>query len=277
MSPANRATGDRYATSLESASVTATEFLATQFHGLSAWIRRASAAGLRSRVHEQDGVVAQVSPDTPDASLFNSVTYRDAAALQAALPELASVYVDAGVRAWTVWAHESDADAERLVREAGHILDAQPEGMGCDLDELVAPARLDDLEYSDRPTVAELQAVLAQGYGFPASVIERAAAKVPSGADTLVGAARTDGRVACTVQVTVAAEDAGVYAVATIPDARGRGLARRLQYLLLQRARDLGARTTTLQASAMGRPVYAALGYKSFGAMNMWEKRVSPG
>ena len=24
-------------------------------------------------------------------------------------------------------------------------------------------------------------------------------------------------------------------------------------------------------------PVYAALGYKSFGAMNMWEKRVSPG
>ena len=119
--------------------------------------------------------------------------------------------------------------------------------------------------------------MLAQGYGFPASVIERAAAKVPSGADTLVGAARTDGRVACTVQVTVAAEDAGVYAVATIPDARGRGLARRLQYLLLQRARDLGARTTTLQASAMGRPVYAALGYKSFGAMNMWEKRVSPG
>jgi predicted acetyltransferase len=64
-----------------------------------------------------------------------------------------------------------------------------------------------------------------------------------------------------------------VYAVATSPWARGRGLARRLQYLLLQRARERGARTTTLQASEMGRPVYDALGYDSFGAMNMWERR----
>jgi GNAT superfamily N-acetyltransferase len=96
---------------------------------------------------------------------------------------------------------------------------------------------------------------------------------VPNGPDTLVGIARADGRPACTAQVTIVGEDAGVYAVATVPEARGRGLARRLQYLLLQRARELGARTTTLQASKLGRPVYVALGYKSFGPMNMWERR----
>jgi predicted acetyltransferase len=73
--------------------------------------------------------------------------------------------------------------------------------------------------------------------------------------------------------MTIAGEDAGIYAVATCPWARGQGLARRLQFLLLARAREQGARTTTLQASGMGRPVYAALGYDSFGAMNMWERR----
>jgi len=115
--------------------------------------------------------------------------------------------------------------------------------------------------------------VLARGYGLPSPVSQSTVGVVPGGPDTLVAIARTDGSPACTAQVTVVDEDAGVYAVATVPEARGRGLARRLQYLLLQRARELGARTTTLQASKLGRPVYAALGYQPFGAMNMWERR----
>jgi len=255
--------------------MTPEEFLATQFPGLASWIRAAAAVGVGSRVYERDGVVAQVSPAVPDTSLFNSVTYRDAGALRAALPELASTYAEAGVRAWTVWIHERDGEATALVREAGHVLDSAPEGMGCALDQLTAPDGLDELEYSERPAVGDLQLVLARGYGFPPHVSESTVRAVPGGADTLVAIAHADGRAACTVQVTVAGDDAGVYAVATVPEARGRGLARRLQYLLLQRARDLGARTTTLQASQMGRGVYAALGYESFGAMNMWERRLA--
>ena len=78
--------------------MTSAEFLATQFPGLASWIRATAAAGVSSSVHERDGVTAQVSPSAPDASLFNSVTYRDIGALRAALPELESVYADAGVR-----------------------------------------------------------------------------------------------------------------------------------------------------------------------------------
>jgi GNAT superfamily N-acetyltransferase len=253
--------------------MTPEQFLATQFPGLAAWIRGGAAAAVGSRVHEEDGVVAQVSPAVPDASLFNSVAYRDAAALRAALPSLGSIYDGAGVRAWTVWVHESDVDATSLVHEAGHVLDAAPEGMGCTLDELVAPDGLDELDYTDSPAIEELQLVLSQGYGFPLPVSQTTVRVVPGGPDTFVGIARAGGRPACTAQVTIVGDDAGVYSVATVPEARGRGLARRLQYLLLQRTRELGARTTTLQASKLGRPVYAALGYKSFGAMNMWERR----
>ena len=249
--------------------------MATQFPSLAAWIREAAAGCADARVHERDGVVAQVSPAVPDASLFNSVTYSDADALRAALPELESVYADAGVRAWTVWIHESDVAAAAHVRAAGHELDSSPEGMGCGLDELIAPERVDALDYSEAPGLEDLQAVLSRGYGFPLEVSRRALARVPSGAQTLVGVARLEGRPACTAQVTIAGSDAGVYAVATVPEARGQGLARRLQYQLLQRARERGALTTSLQASAMGRPVYEALGYASFGPMNMWERRTA--
>jgi GNAT superfamily N-acetyltransferase len=257
--------------------VTRDEFLATQFPSLAGWIRTwaASAASAGSRVHEGDGVVAQISPAVPDASLFNSVTYRDAAALKAALRDLESAYAQAGVRAWTVWAAESDTQASGLLRAAGHKLDAAPEGMGCALEELIAPDRLDSLDYTYEPDIEDLQLVLARGYGFPAEAVGRAMTRVPQGSGTVVGVARIDGRPACTAQVTIAGADAGVFAVATVPEARGQGLARRLQYLLLARARELGARTSTLQASEMGRGVYAALGYRSFGAMNMWERRAA--
>jgi GNAT superfamily N-acetyltransferase len=240
-------------------------------------MRAAAAAGVRARVHERDGVLAQVSPGVPDRSIFNSVTYRDFAALKAALPELESVYEAAGVRAWTVWIHESDPEAAELVHAAGHALDAAPEGMGCALDQLIAPDGLEQLDYTEDPTVEELRLVLAEGYAIPAEVYSRAVAAVPGGPQTLVGIARFEGRPASTVQVTITGGDAGVFAVATVPEARGRGLARRLQYRLLERARERGARTTTLQASSMGRPVYAGLGYRAFGAMNLWERRTSAG
>ena len=255
--------------------MTSAEFLATQFPGLASWIRATAAAGVRSRVHAIDGATAQVSPSAPEASLFNSVTYRDTAALRAALPELESVYADAGVRAWTVWAHESDVEVGELLRERGHVLDASPEGMGCALDELIAPEGVDELEYTESPAIEDLQLVLAEGYGLPLEVCRRVIASIPAGPTTLVGLAHLEGRPACTAQVTIAGEDAGVYAVATVPGARGQGLARRLQYALLRRAAALGARTTTLQASQMGRGVYAALGYSSFGPMNMWERRAA--
>ena len=170
--------------------MTREEFLATQFPSLAAWIRTAAAAGSESWAHERDGIAAQVSPAVPDVSLFNSVTYRDAEALRAALPELATVYAAAGVRAWTVWIHESDAEATAVVRAAGHALDATPEGMGCSLEELIPPDRVHELQYTEDPNVEDLQVVLAHGYGFSLEASRRVAAAVPNGPGTVVGLAR---------------------------------------------------------------------------------------
>jgi predicted acetyltransferase len=67
--------------------------------------------------------------------------------------------------------------------------------------------------------------------------------------------------------------DAGVMFVATLPEARGRGLAGGLLAAALVEARDRGCDISTLQATKMGEPVYARLGYQALGAIQMWEKR----
>jgi GNAT superfamily N-acetyltransferase len=64
-----------------------------------------------------------------------------------------------------------------------------------------------------------------------------------------------------------------VYLVATLPEARGRGLATALVSHALREARTRGCATSSLQATARGRPVYERLGYRSIGAAQMWERR----
>ena len=67
--------------------------------------------------------------------------------------------------------------------------------------------------------------------------------------------------------------DASVQFVATLPQARGRGLAKRLMHRALWDARERGCDLSTLQATKAGEPVYARLGYRGHGAIQMWERR----
>jgi GNAT superfamily N-acetyltransferase len=53
--------------------------------------------------------------------------------------------------------------------------------------------------------------------------------------------------------------------VATHPDVRGRGLARRISQHLIDWSRDRGCDTVALDASALGRPVYERLGFVTTG------------
>ena len=77
-------------------------------------------------VERDGGVLAAVVDRPPDRSLANAVVYEDAAALREALDDLADVYADAGVRAWTVWVRPGDAQTAAALREAGHRLDGEP-------------------------------------------------------------------------------------------------------------------------------------------------------
>jgi hypothetical protein len=86
-------------------------------------------------------------------------------------------------------------------------------------------------------------------------------AQVRPGADARVVVADLDGAPAATALVLVTGGVAGIYWVATMRHMRGRGLAEACTRAVTNAGFSTGARFAALQASALGEPVYARLGF----------------
>jgi GNAT superfamily N-acetyltransferase len=224
-----------------------------------------------ARALELDGVLAAVIPATPDRSVFNSVFYDSAEALAASLDRLAEAYDEAGVRAWTVWVHESDDEAPTVLERAGHTLDAQPRAMAF---ELAGFERRDNdgLDSIDRGDLADAARINDGAYPFPERPFSAGLATLSDDA-ARVYLARADGKAVSCLGTFDLDGDCGIYFVATLPEFRGRGLAGGLLARALADARERGCETTSLQATAVGASVYARVGYRDLGALGMWERR----
>jgi GNAT superfamily N-acetyltransferase len=217
---------------------------------------------------ELDGVSAAVVPSCADRSVVNCVVYSSGEALADQLGRIGEEYERAGVRAWTVWVPEHDRETARLLERSGHVLDARPWAMVRSLEGVEPPAVELDLMAPDMVAAARVNDV---AYGFPGD-FERAFRALPP-EPAHVYLARADGEPACTVLTYERGGECGVYLVATQPTFRGRGLATALMSHALVDARGRGCSTTSLQATARGRPIYERLGYRDIGAVHMWERR----
>jgi GNAT superfamily N-acetyltransferase len=243
-----------------------------QKRSLARFLRLMVGAAPDSRLFERRGVAAAVVPSIPLRSVVNSVTYESAAQLADALDDLADAYAKAGVQAWTVWVPEGDEEAEAALADAGHVLDARPAAMSLEL-EGFEPPDLGDLDWDDQATAAELVEINGPSYGWGAGEVAPGFRDLRPGPSTHLYRARVDGTTAAVGLIADTDDEASVFLVSTDAAHRGKGIASRLMGAALAAARDRGKRTSTLQATAAGEPVYAALGYRSFGALHMWERR----
>jgi len=223
-----------------------------------------------ARVIELNGVIGSVCPKVPERSLPNSVVYESQEALIAALPELARHYDEAGIEAWTVWMPEDDTRAAAALEEAGHKLDADPAAMTLDVAKLGEPPEIDYRTGDD--LLATVAAVNDNAYDHEGTPWSDFTSRQPAGV-TKNYVADADGEPVSVLSILPVDGDACVWAVATLPAARGRGLAGRLMHRALWDARSAGCDLSTLQATKMGEPVYARLGYERLGALQMWERR----
>ena len=224
-----------------------------------------------ARLVEAEGVLALIVPALPERSVFNSVLYEQPEQLAAVRDELARAYDAAGIKAWTVWVPEADRASAEMLAAAGHKLDATPRAMALDLAGLAEPEP-GEPDWTAEASLEDLTRVNDAAYGDQPGTFARGIGDPPEDAWRLY-AARQDGEVASVLAVTDVEGDCGIWWVATLPQARGRGLSTRLLEVALAEARKRGMETSTLQATKLGRGVYVRVGYEDVGELQMWELR----
>jgi ribosomal protein S18 acetylase RimI-like enzyme len=221
------------------------------------------------RAVRRDGLVAVLTPSIPDRSVFNGVVYRDEAALRDALAELTRIYADAGIVAWTVWVPRRDAELRETLERAGHVHDAAPEAMAAPLAEIDLGRGAAGLDWEHGSHLVPAMAdILEEAFHWPRDPVAKVLAWMEH-----VYVARVDGEPVACVAAWDHAGDCAIWNVGTREAARGRGLATGLLRQALIDGRARGCETTSLQATPMGRPVYARLGYREMGPIDMWERR----
>jgi ribosomal protein S18 acetylase RimI-like enzyme len=230
---------------------------------------RAIADACGGEVFTDGEIQAAVIPASPNRSFFNSVFYEDSGHLVESLPRLAEVYDEAGVNAWTVWVPAEDQAARNALAEAGHKLDATPRAMGLELTELRVPDPDPELEIRSELDMEALVRINQVAYGYAPGDMP----PMSPMADSKVFLAALGGETVGTTVTYDRGEDSEITFVATLPEARGRGVAKRLLAHALLSEREAGKLGTTLIATKLGFSVYAALGYRDVGGLEMWERR----
>jgi GNAT superfamily N-acetyltransferase len=229
------------------------------------------AEGSGGSTWKEDGTLAAIVPAAPERSVFNSVFYEDGEHLAASLDRIAAAYEEARVRAWTVWVPEADRDTASALERAGHALDAEPRAMAMELSELRPLEDDPSIEIRTELDMAEVARLNEIAYGWAPGEFHAVASTEIPGTYSYFGS--LDGETVGTVVMWDHEDDSELAWVATLPEARGRGVSKQLTARALADARDRGRLTTTLVATKLGRPVYERLGYRDFGAIEMWERR----
>jgi GNAT superfamily N-acetyltransferase len=243
---------------------------ATSQRGLFATIATGSRG---ARLLEHPGVQATIVPVRRSFAFFNSVFYDDPRALERALPALEDEYLQAGVKAWTVWVPPGDGEALAIVEAAGYLRESSPMLMGAAIAEIPLDAPEGDEQVCE-PSWGEAARCNDRAYGVPehrsmAAVVEH----VQDPACHLYGVAR-EGTVVSTLVARELERDCYFWFVATDPDAQHEGLASVLVRRALREARARGCTTTTLESTPAGEAVYTRVGFRPFGRFEMRERRV---
>lgn len=179
------------------------------------------------------------------------------------------------------WVGPSTAPAELGARllERGLEDDGAMPGMAVALNELRqthdAPASLVIEQVTSPQQIEDFTTALRAGYGVPEVMQEplvalgRRQLAHPDGTwQYFLG--RLDGEPVSTAQLFLHAGVAGVYAVATAPSARRRGIGEALTRAALLAAKARGYHVGILQASAMGQPIYERQGFRSLTSFHLY-------
>jgi GNAT superfamily N-acetyltransferase len=243
--------------------------------GLRDYSRLMCATAEGARLLEPEGVVASVVPTVPEQELMNMVVYDRPSALAAAIDELTAIYEGAGVDAWMVVVPAVDGATRRLLRRAGHRLrGTSPSAMARELRDVERPGEPPLEEWTAAGDPAVMAAICDRAFGFGTAVARTFSRPLPDGARVYL--ASVDGEPVTSVLTTEHDGNCAVDLLATVPEARGRGLAGRLLVRALVDAAERGCTITTVSSGRGSRRLYERLGYGAICPLQKWVRRRSP-
>lgn len=176
-------------------------------------------------------------------------------------------------RGFTVWIRpEVDDDVETAALAAGFFQLSSSPWMVLEspLAPAPLPAGLEIREATDECGVLDARDVNREAYTslqMPAAEVDAlyAVPRRALSANNRILVGYAEGRPVSTAMLIFTHGVAGVYWVGTVEAARGRGYAAAMTRAVSNAGFEAGSRIVALQASVMGEPIYARLGYRTIG------------
>lgn len=233
-----------------------------------------AVAGASGRVLiDRDGVLTYFST-APNPNFNPTVVYAPVADPAAMLDEREAAYAERGIRFGFEVPAGFDEPLERLALDRGFTLHNEMPAMVLHPVPPMGPPDPRVLKI-DASMLDEHLRVQAEGFGDPFENVR--AFTHPSMltvADMFL--ARQDGVGVATSLVCVTGREAGVFAVATVPAQRRRGIGRAVTAQAVRAAAAAGADFVWLHASMLGEPVYAAMGFRTVGTVRIYVRPEAP-
>ncbi|MEO1059137.1 MAG: GNAT family N-acetyltransferase, partial [Actinomycetota bacterium] len=166
-----------------------------------------------------------------------------------------ATYATAGVQRFAIWSHSSTPHVAKQLTAGGYLPDEVTYVMAMDLDTITTPdgPELDLVE----PDFNEFLRINGLSPMFNS---------LPATADAAVYVARVEDHHAAALMSYEHEGDCGIFNVATLDFARRRGLGTKLTAHALERARERGCTTASLQSTEMGQSIYEKVGFQHIGA-----------
>ena len=240
---------------------------------LIAYSRAATHWASRGSIHHEDGVLLFAGGSWIPV-VGNGAFCTDDSVPPSSLLEQANAFFARRKRGYSVKVRDTEQDAGLQAACEGHGLaafgDPTPQ-MLCRqrLDVSPPPDGISLRAVRDEQGVADFAAVNADAYGtygMPAEVfvdLFDRPARLLADADTTIVVAYQGSRPVATALTYLSDGVASLQWVGTIPEVRHMSLGRIVTEWATNVAFDLGATSVTLQASAMGGPLYTKLGYET--------------
>lgn len=223
-------------------------------------------------IRRGEGYTAWLAPESfwyHRVRLYSPASADDAAAV---LAEVAGQTGSGALPPLICWLGQDDSEGylSAAAKAAGFVPMTSQTAMYLSLAGRRPAAEEEQIARMPAEEVEQWSLINARAFGKPPDTGGLKLLAERNGDDTVFLTWREKGEVLGGALLACAGDNGGIHEVFTLPEHRGRGIATALARRCLDLAAAYGCAHATLQASAMGKSVYAALGMEDVGTVESW-------